>query len=69
MRAAAGLGVRGRPARRSDLTFTGADEEVSVGRDAAEGQVHHRPRVSGARERRLPHRHAPPAGRTNGLTD
>lgn len=56
----------GAPARRPGgsrtkrpvpLTLAGADEEISVGGDAAEGQVHHGPRVAGAGERGLPHGH------------
>lgn len=39
------------------LTLAGADEEISVRGDAAEGQVHHGPRVAGAGERGLPHGH------------
>lgn len=39
------------------LTLAGADKEVAVGGDAAEGQVHHGPRVPGARQRGLPHGH------------
>lgn len=43
------------------LTFAGADEEVAVGSDSTEGQVYYRPGVPGAGERRLSHRHGPPA--------
>lgn len=42
---------------RAWLTFAGADQKVAVRRDAAEGQVHHGPRVAGASERCLPHGH------------
>lgn len=44
------------------VTFAGADEEVAIRSDATEGQVHHRPGVTGAGERSLSHRHGPPAG-------
>lgn len=43
------------------LTLAGADEEVAIGSDSTEGQVHHRPGVTGAGERSLSHRHGPPA--------
>lgn len=46
-----------RTKRPVPLTLAGADEEISVGGDAAEGQVHHGPRVAGAGERGLPHGH------------
>lgn len=51
------LGNREPRPRRARLTFTGADQKIAVRRDAAEGQVHHGPRVAGASERRLPHGH------------
>lgn len=41
------------------LTFAGADEEVAVWSDSTEGQVDHRPGVTGAGERSLSHRHGP----------
>lgn len=44
------------------LTLAGADEKVAIGSDSTEGQVHHRPGVTGAGERSLSHRHGPPAG-------
>lgn len=52
-------GKRGRPALAPSaaLTLAGADKEVAVGGDSAEGQVHHGPRVPGARQRGLPHGH------------
>lgn len=41
------------------LTLAGADDEVAVGGDPTEGQVHHRPGVAGAGERSLSHGHGP----------
>ena len=37
--------------------FASADKKIAIRRDATECQIHHRPRVAGAGERRLPHRH------------
>lgn len=39
------------------FTFAGANEEVAVWGDSTEGQIHHRPSVTGAGERCLSHRH------------
>lgn len=44
------------------FTFAGANEEVSVGSDSTECQVHHGSGVTGAGERSLSHRHGPPPG-------
>lgn len=69
------LKQRGRRHRRGrrrppPLTLAGADEKVAVGGDAAEGQVHHGPRVPGARQGGLSHGHGgggdPEAGRGGG---
>lgn len=51
------------------LTLAGADEEVSIRSNSTEGQVHHRPGVTGAGEGSLSHRHGPPAGRETVCTD
>lgn len=51
------LGTREPRPSRGQLTFASADQKVAVRRDAAEGQIHHGPRVAGASERRLPHGH------------
>lgn len=42
---------------RAQLTFASADQKVAVRRDAAEGQIHHGPRVARASQWRLPHGH------------
>lgn len=39
------------------FTFAGANKEVAVRGDSTEGQIHNRPGVTGAGERRLSHRH------------
>lgn len=51
------LGTREPRPSRAQLTFASADQKVAVRRDAAEGQIHHGPRVARASERRLPHGH------------
>lgn len=39
------------------FTFAGANEKVAVRGDSTEGQIHHRPSVTGAGEWCLSHRH------------
>lgn len=51
------------------LTLAGTDEEVTVGGDSTEGQVHDRPGVTGAGKRSLSHRHGPPAGQETVRTE
>lgn len=49
--------------------FAGANEEVSVGSDSTESQVHHGSGVTRTGERGLSHRHGPPAGHEMVLTE
>lgn len=51
------------------VTLAGADEEVAIRSDSTEGQVHHRPCVTGAGERSLSHRHGPSTGQETDRTE